>query len=202
MWVVKLGGSMCEQTPEASSLRDWLTMLTQKGAGRVVIVPGGGRFADAVRQAQAQWHIDDLAAHNMAVLAMAQSAHLVCSLNPVLRLCDREAALPDVLQQGAVAVWSPIELQRDRPDADTNWDVTSDSIALGLALRLGASRLTVVKACEIDPSASLDHLSASGVLDRRFATRADGESLRIDVVSQRSFTLMLGELTVCPTDGG
>ena len=184
MWVVKLGGSLTEPPPKISPLRDWLTMLAQAGAGRVVIVPGGGRFADAVRQAQDQWRFDDLAAHNMAVLAMAQTAHLLCGLHPALRRCDHEDQLPALLNQGAVAVWSPLGLQRDRADADTNWDVTSDSLALGLALRLGAARLVVVKWCAVDPSATLAQLSATGVVDRRFATLAAGSSLRIDVVNQ------------------
>ena len=184
MWVVKLGGSLTEPPPEISPLRDWLAMLAQAGAGRVVIAPGGGRFADAVRQAQDQWRFDDLAAHNMAVLAMAQTAHLLCGLHPALRRCDHEDQLPALLNQGAVAVWSPLGLQRDRADADTNWDVTSDSLALGLALRLGAARLVVVKWCAVDPSATLAQLSATGVVDRRFATLAAGSSLRIDVVNQ------------------
>lgn len=183
MWVIKLGGSLTEQAPDASDLRTWLQMLAQEGAGGVVIVPGGGRFADAVRQAQAQWGFDDLAAHNMAVLAIAQTAHLLCSLNPALIRCDREQALKGVLEQGSVALWSPIELQRDRADADTTWDVTSDSIALGLALRLGASRLVVVKSCAVDPLSSLEQLGAEGLVDRCFATMAHGTSLQIDVVS-------------------
>lgn len=182
MWIVKLGGSLTEQPPDTSPLRGWLSMLAQAGAGRVVIVPGGGRFADAVRQAQAQWRFDDLAAHNMAVLAMAQTAHLLCGLEPALRRCDREDQLRGVLKQGHAAVWSPIELQRDRTDADTHWDVTSDSIALGLALRRRATRLVVVKSCAVDPSASLQHLSAGRVVDRGFAERAAGAALRIDVI--------------------
>ena len=194
MWVVKLGGSLTEQPPEASPLRDWLSMLAQAGAGRVVIVPGGGRFADAVRQAQAQWRFDDLAAHNMAVLAMAQTAHLLCGLNPALQRCDREAELSAVLQQGAVAVWSPIELQRDRADEDTTWDATSDSIALGLALRRRATRLVVVKSCAVDLSASLEQLSAGGIVDRGFAARARGASLHIRVVGQTQRELIRGEL--------
>lgn len=194
MWVVKLGGSLTEQPFETSPLRDWLSMLAQAGAGRVVIVPGGGRFADAVRQAQAQWDVDDLAAHNMAVLAMAQTAHLLCGLNPALQRCDREAELSAALQQGAVAVWSPIELQRDRADEDTTWDTTSDSIALGLALRWRATRLVVVKSCAVDPSASLEQLSAGGIVDRGFAARTRGASLHIRVVGQTQRELIRGEL--------
>lgn len=184
MWVVKLGGSLSEgaQAGDTSQLRDWLSMLAQTGAGRVVIVPGGGRFADAVRHAQAQWRFDDLTAHNMAVLAMSQTAHLMCGLHPALRRCDLEDQLIEVLRRGQTAVWSPIELQRESADADTNWDATSDSIALGLAQRLGAARLVVVKSCEVDPTATLEQLSAAGVIDRRFATRAADGSMPIDVV--------------------
>ncbi len=203
MWVVKLGGSLCaqgeptaqparasgaaraERETQIAPLRDWLAMLADAGASRVVIVPGGGRFADAVRQAQTQWRFDDLAAHNMALLAMAQTAHLFCALNPALQRCDEEARLADVLQRGRTAVWSPIDLQRDRQGADTGWDTSSDSIALGLALRLRATRLIVVKSCTVDASATLAQLSAAGIVDRRFAAlaaAADAATLRIDIV--------------------
>jgi 5-(aminomethyl)-3-furanmethanol phosphate kinase len=62
--VVKLGGSFAY----SDHLRDWIEALAAC-AGRVVIVPGGGPFADAVRLAQIQMRFDDKAAHHMAVLA-------------------------------------------------------------------------------------------------------------------------------------
>lgn len=212
MWVVKLGGSLCasagadlrmavhadpstepntHNNPPARTipaaiapapLRDWLAMLAEAGAGRVVIVPGGGRFADAVREAQAQWRFDDLAAHNMALLAMAQTAHLLCALHPALQRCDREADIATALRHGRVAVWSPLDAQRDQADADTHWGVTSDSLALGLAQRLGAQRLVLVKSCAIDPALTLAQLGERGIVDSAFAVRAAGASCAIDVV--------------------
>lgn len=186
MWVVKLGGSLCagaDATADAAApLRDWLAMLAEAGAGRVVIVPGGGRFADAVREAQVQWHFDDLAAHNMALLAMAQTAHLLCALHPALQRCDREADIATALRHGRVAVWSALDAQRDQADADTHWGVTSDSLALGLAQRLGATRLVLVKSCAIDPALSLAQLGERGIVDSEFAARAASASGAIDVV--------------------
>lgn len=186
MWVVKLGGSLCADASAgeaaAAPLRDWLAMLAEAGAGRVVIVPGGGRFADAVREAQAQWHFDDLAAHNMALLAMAQTAHLLCALHPALQRCDREADIATALRHGRVPVWSPLEAQRDQADADTHWGVTSDSLALGLAQRLGAQRLVLVKSCAIDPALTLAQLSERGIVDSEFAARAADAACAIDVV--------------------
>ncbi|MFA7096705.1 MAG: aspartate kinase, partial [Gammaproteobacteria bacterium] len=41
MWIVKLGGSLA-QNP---ALKDWLEVLARDGAGRVVVVPGGGPSA-------------------------------------------------------------------------------------------------------------------------------------------------------------
>ncbi len=60
--------------------------------------------------------------------------------------------------------------------------MTSDSLALGLALRLDASRLIVVKSCAVDASATLAQWAADGIVDRRFPTLAAGVSMRIEVV--------------------
>ena len=80
MWVIKLGGSLLGQ-PE---LPQWLNALTRFGDGKIVIVPGGGLFADAVREAQAETLIADGLAHEMAVMAMDQYAMLMTGLNPDL----------------------------------------------------------------------------------------------------------------------
>lgn len=178
MWVVKLGGSLHGET----MLPQWLALLAELGGGRVTIVSGGGTFADEVRRAQVHWQLDDLAAHNMAVLAMAQGAHLLRALCPALELVNSEAAIQQVLRRGQTAVWAPYELLREQPDDETNWDHTSDSIALGLARRLNAERLMVVKSCAIDSQASLCDLVDAGVLDRAFARGAQGAGFPIHVV--------------------
>jgi len=194
MWVIKIGGSLNTDP----LLPQWLELLAQLGGGRVTVVCGGGAFADEVRRAQAHWRFDDLQAHNMAVLAMAQTAYLAHGLNPKLRLASTKDDIRQVLHGGHTALWLPLEQVRDRPDAHTNWDVTSDSIALDLARQLNAERLVVVKSCEVDPVAGLAELSEAGILDRRFATIAKGASFPIDVVHRaelaRMRSLLLGEV--------
>ena len=178
MWVVKIGGSL-NSNP---MLPAWLDLLAQCGGGRVTVVCGGGVFADEVRRAQVHWRLGDLSAHNMAVLAMAQTAYLMHGLNPGLRLSRSTDDIRHVLQAGGTALWLPFEMQRNAPDADTNWQVTSDSIALELARRLNAERLVVVKSCRIDPTASLAQLHATGVVDARFASLSNGAAFPIDIV--------------------
>jgi aspartokinase-like uncharacterized kinase len=193
MWVVKIGGSLGSDP----LLPQWLDLLAQLGGGRVTIVCGGGTFADEVRRAQSHWHFDDLPAHNMAVLAMAQNAYLAQGLNPSLRLAPSQAAIHRVLHGGHTALWLPLEWLRDRPGPATNWEHSADSIALDLACKLNAERLVVVKSCAIDPAASLADLSATGVLDRRFASAAKNADFAIDIVQSselpRMRTMLLGE---------
>ena len=186
MWIVKLGGSL-NTDPR---LPEWLELLVQLGGGRVAVVCGGGVFADEVRRSQAHWRFADLPAHNMAVLAMAQTAYLAQALNPKLYLAASKAEIRDVLRSGHTALWLPMEMLRERPDAHTNWDVASDSIALDLARKLNAERLVVVKSCAIAAGASLAELTQDGILDRRFASLAKGAAFPIDIVHKDDLARM------------
>ena len=178
MWIVKIGGSLNTHP----MLPAWLDLLAQCGGGRVTVVCGGGSFADEVRRAQAHWQFGDVSAHNMALLAMAQTAYMMHGLNPALQLARTKADIRRVLHNGKTALWLPYELQRDQPDAQTNWEITSDSIALDLARRLNAERLVVVKSSAIDPRASLAQLTEAGIVDQRFAALSDGAAFPIDIV--------------------
>ena len=179
MWIVKLGGSL-SQDPR---LPRWLKMLAEVGGGRVLVVPGGAAFADAVRSAQTQWRFDDLTAHNMAVLAMAQTAHLLHALEPRLVLVSDEAQILRALHAGQTALWMPpLMLLRDAPDMLTSWEVTSDSLALWLARRQNAERLVVVKACTVPADLTLAELTERGTVDARFQQWASEAAFPIEVV--------------------
>ena len=177
--VVKLGGSL-QRDPW---LPRWLAALTRAGCP-VCVVPGGGAFADQVRVAQAHWRFDDLAAHNMAVLAMAQAGQLMCGLNSALKPAAREGDIGPILRAGGTPVWLALDLLRERADELTTWDASSDSLALRLALRLEAARLVVVKSCAVDAGLSLARLSEQGVLDRRFPAMAAEATMPIRVIER------------------
>ena len=178
MWVVKLGGSLSRD----ASLPRWLDMLAEFGRGRVTVVPGGAGFADAVREAQAHWGFGDVPAHNMAVLAMAQTAHMLHAIEPRLVMVHDEAGIRRTLHAGRPALWLPLDLIRDAPDMLTSWEVTSDSLALWLARQLNVERLVLVKACPVSPVSTIAELGASGVVDGRFAQWARDAAFMIEVV--------------------
>ncbi len=137
--IVKLGGSHAT----GPYLKDWLTAIATE-AGSIVIVPGGGPFADAVRTAQVSMGFDDFAAHAMALIAMAQFGRALESLNPALRLTASRSAILHALEDGKVPVWSPEPMARAAALPET-WDLTSDSLAAWLAGALGAGRLLLIK---------------------------------------------------------
>lgn len=145
--VVKLGGSLLA----SSRLAQLLGRLAQTGAP-LVLVPGGGAFADAVRTEQPRLRLSDEAAHRMAILAMEQTAHALADIEPRFALCPDEAAIDGAHADGRAALWLPARLALDA-ELPAGWDVTSDSLAAWLAIRLSAARLTLVKSA---PAAAPD----------------------------------------------
>jgi aspartokinase-like uncharacterized kinase len=197
MWVVKLGGSLARDPV----LPRWLEMLAESGGGRVVIVPGGGAFADAARGAQAWWQLDDLAGHNMAVLGMAQTAAMMQALCPALQLASSPAQIRELLRLGHTALWLPIDLMRSHPDALTHWGVSSDSLALWLARQMHAERLVVVKACAVDATRSLAQLGDAGVLDAEFAALARDADFPIELLERGEVEVARRLLLAAPPAG-
>jgi 5-(aminomethyl)-3-furanmethanol phosphate kinase len=177
-WVLKLGGSLNAHPV----LRDWLRFAATDGAGRVVVVPGGGAFTQQVREAQATWHFDELAAHRMAILGMAQTALMLAALEPALALATEAAAIDAELARGRAVVWLPLDVMSDWPGVAPGWDITADSLALWLAQRLGAEGVLVVKACALEPGRSLEALRDAGVLDAQFPARARGLGVPVELL--------------------
>src|SRR5258708_12384639 len=116
MWVVKIGGSLSHDP----SLREWLTQLWEVGGGRVVIVPGGGDFADTVRQYQNEWRFCDLSAHNMCLLAMAEDAILMQGGLAELVVALNQVCLSPAFRAGPLAVLVPTPLIPRTPSYVTN----------------------------------------------------------------------------------
>lgn len=180
MIVIKLGGSLAA----AGTLARCLDTIEQSYAGRaIVVVPGGGLFADQVRFAQQQWRFDDETAHRMALLAMQQMALLFKGLQPHWAISNRVDQL-NVRQQ--VAIWSPDPDELDRAGVAASWDVTSDSLAAWLAGRLSAEELILVKSAAIEASESLPELAARQIVDQAFCGYAADAPFKITIINQHT----------------
>ena len=141
IWVVKIGGSLLG-SPE---LERWLALFAKFSDGNIIIVPGGGVFADAVREAQKLSKITDKCAHKLAVLAMDQFGLLLANMNPILVTARTEMEIDERTWQHRCIVWLPSQMVLAEDSIPQNWDVTSDSIAAWLAEKLNAQQLVLVK---------------------------------------------------------
>ena len=171
MWGVKLGGSLAG----SPLLQEWLSLLADCGGGRVIIVPGGGPFANAVRNSQSQWAYDDRTAHRMAILATEQYGLMMEGLDPRLFCAATEAELRKGLAQNRVPIWLAWPMVINDPGLPQDWSCSSDSLALWLAIRMQADALILVKSAPLPcPSPSLAALGRAGMLDTHFAALAPG----------------------------
>src|SRR5215510_3527159 len=79
-WVIKVGGSLGARPATLRRLME--TLATAARRHWLVVVPGGGSFADEVRRTDRRVRLGDSAAHWMAILAMDQYAYLLARLAP------------------------------------------------------------------------------------------------------------------------
>ena len=137
--VVKVGGSLFSEVPRlAQEIRD---------AGRpVLIVPGGGQYADLVRMME----LPDEQAHWMAIAAMEQYAWYVAVHG--VETMD-EIGLPE-----GIRVLLPYRVMRMEDPLPHTWEVTSDSISAWVAHRLDLPLLLLK---------SVDGLTRDGILQTR-----------------------------------
>tara|TARA_Y100000588_G_scaffold116612_1_gene127673 strand:+ start:3440 stop:4078 length:639 start_codon:yes stop_codon:yes gene_type:complete len=168
IWVIKLGGSLIG----SPYLGEWLAAIAAiSRTARVVIVPGGGPFADAVRNAQSKLKVDDVVAHYMALLGMRQfGLALVALCKPLCTTALMSvSSIKAQASIGGICVWDPCDLHLDRSPLPKDWRVTSDSLSLWLCGELCDSRLLLVKSASPrsrhDP---LSSLSESQFIDAYF----------------------------------
>ncbi|MBW6470868.1 MAG: amino acid kinase [Methanosarcinaceae archaeon] len=138
--VVKLGGSLINSAPDiVNKLLEYSE--TSKDRDTILIVPGGGIFADLIRTAGKQYNIGEVASHWMAILAMEQYGYY---------LIDKTGAKGvgsiDDLQPG-ISILLPYRLLKKTDELEHSWDVTSDTIAAWMASMINAR---LVKVTDVD----------------------------------------------------
>ena len=154
--VVKVGGGLLSKAGAFDLVTEALTAFSPRR--RLVIVPGGGPFADAVRTMFRRIKIGEDAAHWMAVLGMDQYAHALTARLPGAVLVEQQAEIAAARQAGRLPVLAPYRWVRAADPLPHTWDITSDSIAAWLAGMLGARRIVLIKPAGGDPRKLVDPL--------------------------------------------
>jgi aspartokinase-like uncharacterized kinase len=146
--VVKVGGGVLADVGAFDGVL--AALADAAGSCRVLVVPGGGPFADAVRAVDRQLNLSDTTAHWMAIVAMDQYAAVIAERLVRASLVDDPREAGTAICGGRVPVLRPSRWLRDADPLPHSWDVTSDSIAAWIAGQLGARQLILVKPPGVD----------------------------------------------------
>lgn len=164
--VVKLGGS----TADHKDMDVWIAALAA-ARGPLVVVPGGGPFADQVRDEQRRLDFSDAAAHAMAILAMDQFGHAILDRHERFSASCSLEEIEQTLSDGKIPVWLPSSMAIPASDIPASWDVTSDSLAAWLAGKLATDALLLIKqSTAFTKDDGIADLMAKGIVDSYLAT--------------------------------
>lgn len=141
--VVKVGGGLTAAPGALDAVAAGLAAAGRRH--RLLVVPGGGPFADAVREFDRRERLSADAAHWMAILAMDQYAHALAERIPGATLVAEPGAIAGALGETGVVVLAPYRWLRSADVLPHTWGATSDSAAAFIAGALDAGRLVLIK---------------------------------------------------------
>jgi 5-(aminomethyl)-3-furanmethanol phosphate kinase len=166
MIVVKLGGSLFEHRNLRIGLNSWLSSLN----GPVILLPGGGPFADSVREFDQRHAVGEEASHMAALLAMRVTSELIRALVPL-----RSIHFLDI-----------VAFCREHDQLPHSWAVTSDSLAVWVAIVRNADRVILLKSQD-RPEGTWQSAADCGFVDDHFPHIANRAPMPIEVVNFRDW---------------
>ncbi|MCX8176063.1 MAG: hypothetical protein N3E48_02385 [Candidatus Bathyarchaeota archaeon] len=142
MDVVKIGGSLISKPRKLRKLCKVLGKLAKKH--EMVIVPGGGIFADTVRLVDGLFKLSAKISHYMAILGMDQYGVMLSSLIPNSVRVYSLAELKKISDK-ALPIILPSKLILRSKNLKSSWEVTSDTIAAYIGFKIKAEKVILVK---------------------------------------------------------
>lgn len=195
--VIKIGGSLFEFADVGTRIDRWLN--TQPPA-RNVLIAGGGKLANAIRDADRVHRIGDRTGHWMCIQLLDVSAQLLDCLTPNTILVRDYTKLETVLSSSSTGrfVLSVEDFMRNREAhlagvrLSHDWRTTTDAIAARVASALGAGELVLVKSCDLSPGLDRHAAAEKGLVDQVLPDVAHSlklrwVNLRGDTDTSRSF---------------
>ncbi len=140
---IKIGGSLISYTEELIDLMQSLDRLSK--SYQLVIIPGGGPFANIVRDMYKQYDLSETAAHWMAILAMDQYGFFLSNLSENTLTISSIDSAKELASTYKLVIILPFQVLYEQDPLEHSWDVTSDSIAAYIASLINADSLILLK---------------------------------------------------------
>jgi 5-(aminomethyl)-3-furanmethanol phosphate kinase len=188
--VVKVGGSLFDLPHLGKRLH---VLFKQFDVERLLLVPGGGAAADAVRLFDRVQQIGEERAHWCALQAMELSGYLLGAiLGQYQIVSDLFEFVPSIVAGSGFCILNASAFMSAAdylPDPFPHrWDVSSDSVAARAAIFLEAQKLILLKSVTIPPRMSWTEASQRGYVDKYFPTAlAKAGDLDVEAVNFRQW---------------
>ena len=140
--VVKIGGSLSLYPEKLRILCLKLSEISKEE--KLIVVPGGGEFADVVRCLDKSFHLSRSTSHGMAILGMDQYGMLLSDLIPGSITANKLDEIKYFFDLNKLPIFLPAQLLLREDPLENSWDLTSDSIAVYIADRLQVTKVLLV----------------------------------------------------------
>ncbi len=162
-WVFKLSGSLDNEKTLSKLIRviDELSLKLS-----IVIVPGGGAFADFIRARSARRKTSEKISHAQAVLSVGQFGYELAARFKNGIAARNRSQVEAAFKSGATPVFIPYPYAVEEKRIPATWNTTSDTIAAETCRYLGIGGLVLLK--------SVDGITENG----RLKTTAGKASLK------------------------
>jgi len=142
---IKIGGSFFEEQA-LKKLENITSIIKQQSSGedkmKFLLITGGGKAADLVRKFDSEVDLNDKSSHFAAIAAMELNAYLLSDFFEDFGFCSADEFFGE---KNNINIFLPLEYYRRLDPLPHSWQVSSDSIALELAYRVGAANLILMK---------------------------------------------------------
>ena len=184
--VIKIGGSLYDMPDLGSRLQTWLRRLDHP---HVLLIPGGGRAADLVRDWDRRHRLGEEKAHWLALNALAFNARFLATVLRGSKVIEDLADRHGACASGDVPIlnmWKWAQGDESQPDRlPHSWNVTSDSLAARVAVQIEASQLILLKSASAPEHGDWDRAAREGFVDTYFPTAIRKGHLQVCSVNFR-----------------
>ncbi len=194
--VIKIGGSILLRNNLAATVHQW---LDAHPADETMVIIGGGKLIDAVRELDQQHTMSPQQTHWMCVDLLTATASFAAEIFgwPLVATeqewnvaIEQSKTLPKPHGPAVPTVITPNVFYNRKNSKNknildmrvpTDWRTTTDTIAALLAHRIDADELVLLKSCPIVSKMSFTKLAEAGIVDEAFPEIATGlKTIRVE----------------------
>ena len=144
MHIVKIGGSL---TYDAKPLLKALKSYAKENNKKIVIIPGGGEFANVVRKIDKALNISNSLSHKLAIKCMDLIGEVYAEIGNI-KAYDTLFNLKREIEKEKIAILLPSKILLSTDIAEHSWAITSDSLSLYIGKLLDVRE--VIIATDVD----------------------------------------------------